>query len=115
MWGPRQRAGHRGRVAGLHADIHHGHGAGLDGGDRSSKDALKFGGVVHWAEALGTLRLRQSRQIDVRVADTHADPLVVDWTIAHAGNALLMDLVIEERLVVRHDDQERDAVMSGRP
>ena len=47
--------------------------------------------------------------------DALADPAVLRRPRADARDALLMQLVVEERAVVGHDDQERDLVMRRGP
>ena len=71
--------------------------------------------IVDWAERDGPLRLRQCREVDVRIGHALADPLVLDRPAAHAGDTLLVQLVIEERAIVRDHKQQRDPVVYGRP
>src|SRR5207237_10590512 len=76
---------------------------------------LKLAGVPARAKALGALAARNHADVDVRIGDTLADPLVVDWTVAGHGDTLLMDLVVVERAIVGHHEQDRNAVMHSSP
>src|SRR5262249_10448525 len=67
------------------------------------------------ADTLRTLRHRQQGQIDVRLVDPLADPLVLNRPAAHAGHALLVRLVVVERPVVAHDEETRQTVVRRCP
>src|SRR5205823_1456594 len=53
--------------------------------------------------------------IDVGIGDALADPTVLDRPIADSGNALLVQLVVEEGAVVADYNEQRDAVMHRGP
>ncbi len=111
----RERCAHRGRVAGLDAHVDDGHLACIDGRDGAREDVRQIGVARDGSEAQGALRLGHLREVDRGVVDPLADPLVRDRTPAHARHALLVHLVVEERVVVGHHHQERDAVVRRGP
>ena len=57
------------------------------------------------AETDGALAAREHGEVDRRIAHAQADRAVLDRPSAHARHALLMQLVVEERLVVGDDDR----------
>src|SRR5207302_8206314 len=71
--------------------------------------------LCHRAETGGALGAREGGEVDFGIIDALADPSILDRSSAHAGDPLLMKLVIEEGLVVRDDQKQRDAVMHGGP
>ena len=71
--------------------------------------------VVDRAEALRALRAANGRDVDIGLGNALADPAVLDRTVAHAGDALLMQFVVEERAVVGNHDEQRNLVMRRGP
>ena len=67
------------------------------------------------SKRLRTLCARERGEIDVGIGNALADPAVLDRAIAHAGNALLMQFIVEEGAIVGHDQKEGNAVMRRRP
>ena len=71
--------------------------------------------ACHRAKALRALRARHAGEVDVGIGNALADPAVLDRSVAHAGDALLMQFVVEEGAIVGDDDQQRNAVMRRGP
>ena len=71
-------------------------------------------GAVEAALASATKKL-YGGEVDIRFGNPLADPAVFDRTIAHAGDPLLMQFVVEEGAIVGDDDQQRNAVMHRGP
>src|SRR5205823_2167253 len=67
------------------------------------------------ADAFGALRARHHRDVDVRSADALAYPAVLDRARALLRDALLVQLVVVERPVVRDEDKTGNAVMRCGP
>src|SRR5262249_46286834 len=66
-------------------------------------------------QAHGTLSTRERGDVDLRIGDPLADPLVLDGPAAHARHALLVHLVVIEGPVVRNDNEQRDAIVHRGP
>ena len=81
----------------------------------ASKAAIRSSPSGNRPEPLRALRARQPGNVDVGIGDALADPLVLDRPAAHARDALLVHLVVVEGAVVGDDDQQRNAVVHGRP
>src|SRR5262249_36164577 len=101
------RGGDR-RIAGLDADIDHRHLARLDGRDRLLEARPQITAPDPGIESARPLRSPEPRTIDVGIGNALADPAVLRRPIADAGDALLMQLIVEERTVVADDYQERN-------
>src|SRR3954468_9775546 len=116
LFGPAQ---HRGcgdrRIAGFDPYIDNGHLTVLDRRDRLLECRHQIARVNDGVEPDGALRFPQRRAIDVRIRDALADPTVLDRAVADAGDALLVQFVVEERAVVADDDEQRNAVMHRGP
>src|SRR5690242_14810282 len=111
----RHRRGRGGGVAGLDAHVDDGNRAGLDRGNGLRKRGREIGDGGHRTEALRALRARHGCEIDVGLGNALPDPAVLDGTIAHAGDAFLMQFVVEERAIIGDDDEQRNAVMRRCP
>src|SRR5205807_10608804 len=109
----RERGGHGRGIAGCDPHVDYGDLAVLDGLDRFGKYGLETVRLAYRPEADRTLRACHGGEVDRRIVDALADPLVLDRSSAQAGNALLVDLVVEERLVVGDHEEERNAVGRG--
>src|SRR5262249_42560896 len=66
-------------------------------------------------ESNRSLRPPEPGTINIGIGDALADPAVLRRPIAQASDALLMQLVVEERTVVADDHQQRNAVMHRGP
>src|SRR5262245_57256818 len=108
------RGGDR-RIAGLDPDIDDGHLARLDRRDRLLEGRHQIGGLGHGIESNRSLRPPEPGTIDIGIGDALADPAVLRRPIADAGDALLMQLIVEERTVVADDHEERNSVMHRGP
>src|SRR4029079_11071905 len=91
-------AGHRRSscraVAAEDARVDHGNTAGLDHRDRLLECLLQLAGRAARSEALGTLPARDHPDVDVRIGNALADPLVFDRTVAGNGDTFLVNLVV---------------------
>src|SRR6476659_7860069 len=85
-----------GGIAGLDADIDDGDIAGFDRGDCLLEGRDQIVLLEDRAEALRALRARKRSNVDVGLGDALADPAILRRPRADAGDALLMQLVIEE-------------------
>src|SRR5262245_5657092 len=103
------------RITRLDPHIDHDHMALVDRGDRLLERRNQLARLGHRSEALRALRAGKRRDIDIGLGDALADPAVLDRTRADAGDALLMQLFIEERAIIGDHDQERDLVMHRGP
>src|SRR5262245_5212224 len=103
------------RIARLDVHVDDRHLAGIDGGNRVGIDLTQFGDVLDRPETTRTLGARHASDIGVRIADPLADPLVLNRTVAHARDALLMHLVIVERAIVGDYEQQWNAVVHRSP
>ena len=72
-------------------------------------------GAAHRANALGTHGAGHLRNVNFGLAHALANPFVLGRAVALFGHALLVQLVVEERVVVAHDQQQRNAVAHRRP
>src|SRR5690348_11006500 len=107
---------HRGGgIAGRDADVDDGNMAVVDRGDRLFQHRGQVGDGLDRAEALRALRPRHRREVDVGFGNALADPAVLDRTVAHARDSLLMQFVVEEGAIVGDHDEQRDAVMRRGP
>src|SRR5262249_21619801 len=87
----------------------------LDGRDRLLEGRHQITALDHGIESHRPLRPPEPRTIDVGIGNALADPAVLGRPIADAGDALLMQLIVEERTVVADDYQERNAIVHRRP
>src|SRR5262245_62448360 len=108
------RGGDRG-IAGLDADIDHGHLARLYGRDCLLEAPHQIAALRHGIESDRPLRPPESRTIDVRIGNALTDPAVLRRPIADAGDTLLVQLIVEERTIVADDHQERNAIVHCGP
>src|SRR5262249_9446459 len=104
-----------GVVAGPHARVDHADLAVQHGLHALGDRAPKLYGIRDRADALGALRDRERGEIDVRLVDALADPLVLDGSAAHPRHALLVRLVVVERAIVADHEETRDLVMRRGP
>src|SRR2546426_5584362 len=104
-----------GIVAGSHARVDHANLAVEHCADALSDGLPELGGLGDRADALGPLSHREHGEVDVRLVDPLADPLVLDRPAPHAGDALLVRLVVVERAIVADDQETGNLVMRGRP
>src|SRR5262245_4999617 len=109
------RGGDARRIARLDVHVDDRDLAGIDRGNRLGINLAQFGDVLDWPETARTLGARHAGDIGIRIADPLADPLVLDRTVAHAGDALLMHLVVVERAIVGDYEQQRNAVVHRSP
>src|SRR5262249_55666814 len=93
------------RIAGLDPDIAPCHFARLDGRDRVLEGRHQITALDRGIDSGRPLRPPEPRTIDVGIGNALADPAVLGRPIADAGDALLMQLIVEERTVVAHDYQ----------
>src|SRR5262249_44281468 len=103
------------RIAGLAPDIDHRHLARFDRADRHLDGWNQIAGLHHGIESNRPLRPAEPRTIDVGIGNALADPAVLWWPIADAGDTLLMQLIVEERTIVADDHQERNAIVHRGP
>src|SRR5215831_15359269 len=99
------------RIARLDPHIDHSHLARLDRRDRFLEGRHQIAGLGHGVESNRSLRPPEPGTIDIGIGDALADPAVLRRPIADAGDALLMQLIVEERTVVADDHEERNSVM----
>jgi hypothetical protein len=111
----RERCRYRARVLGRDTRVDDRQRAGAHVGDGLGKGRRQIVDRPHRTVAIGALPARELREVHVRIAHPQADPAVFDGAAAQARHALLVQLVIEERFVVRDDDQERHAVVDAGP
>src|SRR5262249_989145 len=109
------RRGRHRRIAGLDPHVDHRHLAGLNRRDRLLEGGDQIAGLADRIEADRALRLAEPGAVDVGIGDALADPAVFRRPVADAGDALLVQLVVEERAIVADDDQQRKAVMPRGP
>ena len=104
------------RVAGLDAHIDDRDLAGIDA-RRSPFPSIagEIAGPGDRAETDRALGAAHGGEIDVGIGHPLADPFVLDRPVARPRHPLLMHLVVIERAVVGHDDQQRNAVMHRGP
>src|SRR5258708_30651038 len=103
------------RIARLDPHIDHSDLTVLNRRDRLLECRHQIARVDDGVEPDGALRFTQRSAIDVRIRDALADPTVLDRPVADACDALLSEVVVEERAVVADHDQERNAVMHRGP
>ena len=108
-------SGHGRSIARFDPHIDHCDIAAFDRGDCGFQRRRKLALAVHRTEALRALRARHRGEIDIGIGDALADPAVLDRPVAHAGDALLMQFVVEEGAVVGNHHQQRNAVMRRGP
>src|SRR5262245_46759052 len=102
-------------IAGLDPDIDHRDVARLDRRNRLLEGRHQILRLGDGIEADRALRLAEPGAIDVGIGDALTDPAVLWWPVADARDALLVQLVIEERAIVADHDQQRDAVVHRSP
>src|SRR5579872_6976373 len=107
------RAGRR--IARDDPGIDHGHAAAFDHLYRLLQGLLQLAGVVARTKSLRAQRLADAGNVDIRVTDALADPLVVHRAAAGNGHPLLVDLVVIERAIIGHDHQQGNAVVHRSP
>jgi hypothetical protein len=107
----RHRRRRRRRVARRDAHVDDRNAAGLDHRDRFGEHRLEPAHILDRAETARALRMCELCEVDVGIADALPDPLVLDRPVAHARDALLVHFVVVERAIVRHHDQQRNAVV----
>ena len=101
----RERRGHRRRVARLHAHVDDRDARRLDRRDGRAERAARDRRAARSGPKPSAPCARPMRgEVDVRIGDALADPLVLDRPVAHARDALLVHLVVVERAVVGDDD-----------
>src|SRR5205085_1955767 len=103
------------RIARLDPHIDNCDAAALDDIDTDAKRAQQFVRAADRAEPLRTLAARQGRQIRLGIGDALADPAIGGRPVALPRHAVLVQFVVEEGIVVRDDDEQRDPVMHRRP
>src|SRR3974390_503930 len=109
------RGGHHRGITGLHAHVDDGQSAGLARGDRLFEHTGQIADCGDRSERGGALRSCHRGEVDVRLGNLLADPAVLDRPAAHARDALLMQLVIEEGAVVGDHEQQWDLVVRRGP
>src|SRR3990172_425749 len=109
------RAAHVGVVAGEHAHVDYADFAGLDRGEALFHGAGEVLESRHGADAFGALRARHHGEVDIRIDDLLADPLVLDRTAAFLRYPLLVSLVVVEGTVIGDEYEAGDLVAAGRP
>src|ERR1700726_1505372 len=103
-------AGGAGIVAGGDVDVDDAYFARADRGNGFVEGRQKTARIVDRADAGAALSAGHRGEVDVGITDRLADPAVFDWPAALTGDPLLVQLVIEERAVVREHDEQRDAI-----
>src|SRR4029077_7490710 len=91
----RHHRGHGGGVAGLDPYIDDRDVTGLDRGDGLRKDRREIARRVDRPKTLRALRAPDAGDVDVGLGNTLADPAVLDRAVAHAGDPLLVQFVVE--------------------
>src|SRR5690348_16710779 len=103
------------RVAGLDPHIDDCDAAALDGIDAGAQRAYQLVRAADRAEPGGALPARQGCKIGLGIGDALPDPAVRGGPIPLPRHAILVQLVVKEGIVVRHDDKQRDPVMHRGP
>src|SRR6185312_5185913 len=86
----RHHGGHGRSVARLDTYIDNSDVAVLDRGDGLRENLVEIPHRRNRPETLRTLRARHLGDIDIGFRNALADPAVLDWAVAHAGDAFLM-------------------------
>jgi hypothetical protein len=105
----------RSRISRQHAHIDNDAFAGFQLLQRFLEHADDFARILHGAKANGALPARHCGEIEFGIIHALTNPLILDRTIAHARDAFLMQLIIVERLIIRHHNHDWDVVMHRRP
>ena len=111
----RDRRGHGRCISRFDVHIDDRCASGLDCGDSRFEGGDQVLTSRNRPERLRPLGTRQPGNVDVRVGDALADPLVFDGPAALPSHTLLMHFVVVEGTVVGDDDQEGNAVVHSRP
>src|SRR5665213_1409923 len=94
--GARHHGGHGGRVARFNTHIDDRDIARIDRSDCLGESCGEIVGFGDRAETLRPLRACDAGNVDIGFGNTLADPAVLDGPVADAGDALLVQLVVEE-------------------
>ena len=91
------------------------HGAGLHIANRCIERGFERCRVTNRSVTGCALPARELGEIQRRIVHSQSDPAILDRPRAHPRHPLLMQLVVEKRLIVRYDDQQRNPIVNAGP